>query len=190
MNIQTAYAKALLVDRSLRRGATRGRRLGAHRILLEAFETTSDPCSPLRAELGVGLGPVRRIARGGYAQALESERGIAGGRIAPTTGTRDGAKRLRPRVRPDRIDDYVEAHREVGRSCWTRSAPPASATTRSSAPAPRYSATSRPTISSGPGRTSRPRRCARAGRTRWRTCSRSACRTPVRLRSRRSSEWG
>ena len=52
MNIQTAYAKALLVDEGrLAAAQTEGDVLGAHRILLEAFETDVRPVlARLRAE--------------------------------------------------------------------------------------------------------------------------------------------
>ena len=46
MNIQTAYAKALLVDQKRFAAAQlEGDVLGAHRVLLDAFETDVRPCS-------------------------------------------------------------------------------------------------------------------------------------------------
>ena len=62
MNIQTAYAKALLVDRE--RWPTRrldGDVLGAHRVLLDAFETD---VRPLLAEVRRGARHRPRAARG------------------------------------------------------------------------------------------------------------------------------
>ena len=43
MNIQTAYAKALLVDETRSAAQAEGDVLGAHRVLLEAFETDVRP---------------------------------------------------------------------------------------------------------------------------------------------------
>src|SRR5947208_6445859 len=79
MNIQTAYAKALLVDESRLAAAQRaGDVLGAHRVLLEAFETDVRPSvARLRAEVGVEPDPVEAFRRGGYAERLAHERGTA-----------------------------------------------------------------------------------------------------------------
>ena len=79
MNIQTAYAKALLVDESRLAAAQRaGDVLGAHRVLLEAFETDVRPLvARLRAEVGVEPDPVEAFRRGGYAERLAHERGTA-----------------------------------------------------------------------------------------------------------------
>jgi L-rhamnose isomerase / sugar isomerase len=78
MNVQTAYAKALLVDEE--RLAARQREgdvLGAHRVLLEAFETDVRPLlAQLRAELGVPADPVEAFRSGGYGERLAHERGI------------------------------------------------------------------------------------------------------------------
>jgi L-rhamnose isomerase / sugar isomerase len=79
MNIQTAYAKALLVDEQRLAEAHReGDVLGGHRILLEAFETDVRPLlARLRTELGVEPDPVEAFRRGGYAERLARERGTA-----------------------------------------------------------------------------------------------------------------
>jgi L-rhamnose isomerase/sugar isomerase len=79
MNIQTAYAKALLVDEARAAAAQRdGDVLGAHRVLLEAFETDVRPLlARLREGIGVDPDPVEAFRRGGYAERLASERGIA-----------------------------------------------------------------------------------------------------------------
>jgi L-rhamnose isomerase/sugar isomerase len=78
MNVQTAYAKALLVDEE--RLAARQREgdvLGAHRVLLEAYETDVRPLlAQLRAELGVPADPVEAFRSGGYGERLAHERGI------------------------------------------------------------------------------------------------------------------
>jgi L-rhamnose isomerase/sugar isomerase len=79
MNIQTAYAKALLVDDERLAGAqAEGDVLGAHRIVLEAFETDVRPLlARLRRELGVDEDPVAAFRAGGFAELLASERGTA-----------------------------------------------------------------------------------------------------------------
>ena len=79
MNIQTAYAKALLVDVDrLAAAQAEGDVLGAHRVLLEAYETDVRPLLVrLRRELGVEPDPVEAFREGGYAAALAGERGIA-----------------------------------------------------------------------------------------------------------------
>ncbi len=79
MNIQTAYAKALLVDeKRLSKAQREGDVLGAHRVLLEAFETDVRPLvSRLRGELGVEPGPVEAFRRGGHAERLARERGTS-----------------------------------------------------------------------------------------------------------------
>src|SRR5689334_22697312 len=78
-NIQTAYAKALLVDEERLGAAQRsGDVLGAHRVLLEAFETDVRPLlARLREELGIDKDPVEAFRRGGYAEQLARERGTA-----------------------------------------------------------------------------------------------------------------
>ena len=79
MNIQTAYAKALLVDDArLAEAQLEGDVLGAHRILLEAFETDVRPLlGRLREQLGVAEDPVAAFRDGGDADALARERGTA-----------------------------------------------------------------------------------------------------------------
>ena len=88
MNIQTAYAKALLVDEdALAAAQAEGDVLGAHRVLLEAFETDVRPLlARLRAELGVDAGPgggipprrLRRAARAGARHGVGRERRTSG----------------------------------------------------------------------------------------------------------------
>jgi L-rhamnose isomerase/sugar isomerase len=79
MNIQTAYAKALLVDADrLAAAQGEGDVLGAHRVLLQAFETDVRPLlARLRGELRVEPDPVEAFREGGYAAMLASERGVA-----------------------------------------------------------------------------------------------------------------
>jgi L-rhamnose isomerase/sugar isomerase len=79
MNIQTAYAKALLVDEPrLAAAQAEGDVLGAHRVLLEAFETDVRPLlGTLRRSLGVDEDPVAAFRSGGFADALARERGSA-----------------------------------------------------------------------------------------------------------------
>jgi L-rhamnose isomerase/sugar isomerase len=79
MNIQTAYAKALLVDGDrLARAQLAGDVLGGHRILLEAFEADVRPLlGELRSRLGVAADPVAAFREGGFAEALARERGTA-----------------------------------------------------------------------------------------------------------------
>jgi L-rhamnose isomerase/sugar isomerase len=78
MNVQTAYAKALLVDgERLAARQREGDVLGAHRVLLEAYETDVRPMlAQLRRELGVEADPVEAFRTGGYGERLARERGI------------------------------------------------------------------------------------------------------------------
>ena len=79
VNIQTAYAKALLVDDEKLRDAQRaGDVLGAHRVLLDAFETDVRPLlARLRDELGIDPDPVEAFRRSGEAERLARERGTS-----------------------------------------------------------------------------------------------------------------
>jgi L-rhamnose isomerase / sugar isomerase len=87
MNIQTAYAKALLVDAGrLSAAQQEGDVLGAHRVLLDAFETDVRPLvARLRAERGLDADPVEAYRVGGYGEQLARERGTAGVRSAYET---------------------------------------------------------------------------------------------------------
>jgi L-rhamnose isomerase / sugar isomerase len=75
VNIQTAYAKALLVDRlKLDRLQAAGDVLGAHRVLLDAYETDVRPILlQLRSELGVPVDPFEAY-RAEHADRLVRER--------------------------------------------------------------------------------------------------------------------
>ena len=79
LNIQTAYAKALLVDEvRLAVAQAEGDVLGAHRIVLEAFESDVRPLlARLRRGLGLEEDPVEAFRTAGYAAALARERGVA-----------------------------------------------------------------------------------------------------------------
>jgi L-rhamnose isomerase/sugar isomerase len=79
MNIQTAYAKALLVDEErLSAAQAEGDVLGGHRVLVEAFESDVRPLlGRLRQEAGVAADPVEAFRAGGYAEKLANERGTA-----------------------------------------------------------------------------------------------------------------
>ena len=78
-NIQTAYAKALLVDEGrLAAAQNEGDVLGAHRILMEAFETDVRPLlAELRGRLGVEADPVEAFRAAGYADDRARERGTS-----------------------------------------------------------------------------------------------------------------
>ena len=76
VNIQTAYAKALIVDReALRATQLEGDVLGAHRVLTDAFETDVRPIlEQLRAERGLPADPVVAYRSEGHEQRLARER--------------------------------------------------------------------------------------------------------------------
>lgn len=76
MNLQEAYAKALLVDReALREAQHAGDVLGAHRILLEAYKTDVRPlCAKVRGDLGASEDPVRAFRESGYMERIAEER--------------------------------------------------------------------------------------------------------------------
>jgi L-rhamnose isomerase / sugar isomerase len=78
INIQTAWAKALLVDRPrLAAAQADGDVLGAHRILLEAYETDVRPLlARHRAALGLEPDPVAAFRAGPYAEQRARERDI------------------------------------------------------------------------------------------------------------------
>jgi L-rhamnose isomerase/sugar isomerase len=76
VNIQSAYAKALLVDRDSLREAQLARDvLGAHRVLTDAFETDVRPIlRALRAELGLPADPIEAYRSEGHEERLAQER--------------------------------------------------------------------------------------------------------------------
>ena len=77
MNIQTAFAKALLVDTErLASAQAAGDVLAAHRVYMDAFETDVRPVlARLRSKLGVEADPVEAFRAGGYADERVAERG-------------------------------------------------------------------------------------------------------------------
>jgi len=79
LNIQTAFAKALLIDESrLEAAQSEGDVLGGHRIVLEAFETDVRPLlGRLRRDLELEDDPVEAFRAGGYSEALARERGVS-----------------------------------------------------------------------------------------------------------------
>ena len=79
MNIQTAFAKALLVDTArLAEAQAAGDVLAAHRVYMDAFETDVRPLlARLRSELGVEADPVEAFRAGGHAEERAAERGSA-----------------------------------------------------------------------------------------------------------------
>jgi L-rhamnose isomerase / sugar isomerase len=82
VNIQEAYAKALLVDReALAAYQQDGDVLGGHEVLLDAFRTDVRPlCARVRAAKGAPEDPVRALRESGYKSRIAQDRGGA-----PTT---------------------------------------------------------------------------------------------------------
>jgi L-rhamnose isomerase/sugar isomerase len=76
MNIQTAYAKALLVDRAaLRVAQEAGDVLGGYRVLQTAFETDVRPfLAEARARQGRQADPIAAFRASGYAERIVQER--------------------------------------------------------------------------------------------------------------------
>jgi L-rhamnose isomerase / sugar isomerase len=76
VNLQEAYAKALLINRvSLERAQLAGDVLEAHRIVLAAFSTDVRPlCAKVRVELGAAEDPVSAFRASGYANAVTEAR--------------------------------------------------------------------------------------------------------------------
>jgi len=75
-NLQEAYAKALLVDRSMLTDARHsGDVLGAHRVLLDAYATDVRPlCAKVREDLGASADPVAAFRQSGYLERVVEER--------------------------------------------------------------------------------------------------------------------
>jgi L-rhamnose isomerase/sugar isomerase len=72
MNLQEAYAKALLVDRGkLEEAQAGGDVLAGHRLLLEAFATDVRPlCAKVRADRGSAGDPIAQLRSSGYLQQI------------------------------------------------------------------------------------------------------------------------
>ena len=77
VNVQTAYARALLVDReALSERQAAGDILGAHRVLTDAFETDVRPLlAQVRIEMGLNPDPLAALEESGYEQSIAQERG-------------------------------------------------------------------------------------------------------------------
>ena len=76
LNLQEAYAKALLVDRSaLERVQDAGDILAANRLLVDAFSTDVRPlCAKVRTDLGAAADPIAAFHSDGYADRVADER--------------------------------------------------------------------------------------------------------------------
>lgn len=76
VNLQEAYAKALLVDRAALRTAQRaGDVLGAHRVLLDAYGTDVRPlCAHVREQLGAAPDPIAAHRASGYLERVSAAR--------------------------------------------------------------------------------------------------------------------
>ncbi len=76
VNLQEAYAKALLVDRSALRAAQQaGDVLGAHEALLDAYRSDVRPlCARARVAVGAAEDPVAELRASGYAERIATER--------------------------------------------------------------------------------------------------------------------
>ena len=85
VNLQEAYAKALLVDRAALAAAQEaGDVLAGHGALLDAYRTDVRPlCAKMRAGLGAAEDPVAALRASGYVERIAEERGataaVAGG---------------------------------------------------------------------------------------------------------------
>jgi L-rhamnose isomerase / sugar isomerase len=76
MNLQEAYAKALLVDReALQAAQSAGAVLAANRILMDAFSTDVRPlCAKVRADLGASEDPIGDLRSSGYVERAAETR--------------------------------------------------------------------------------------------------------------------
>jgi L-rhamnose isomerase/sugar isomerase len=76
VNLQEAYAKALLVDReALRAAQEAGDVLGGHEALLDAYRTDVRPlCARVRASLGAAEDPIAALRESGYTERVAAER--------------------------------------------------------------------------------------------------------------------
>jgi L-rhamnose isomerase/sugar isomerase len=78
-NCQVAYAKALVIDRkTLRQFQLAGDVMGAHRVLMDAYESDVRPLiAKVREELGRPLDPVEAIRTSAYPKQIAEKRGKA-----------------------------------------------------------------------------------------------------------------
>ena len=81
LNIQSAYAKALLVDRAkLAQKQAEHDVLGAYRVLSDAFETDVRPLlAETRTEMGLHPDPIAALHTSRYEQKIAEERGLDSG---------------------------------------------------------------------------------------------------------------
>ncbi len=81
VNVQTAYAKALLVDRkALAQAQMAGDVLGAHEVLMQAYETDVRPLlAQVRVEMGLEPDPIAAHRASRYEQKIAQERGQGAG---------------------------------------------------------------------------------------------------------------
>jgi L-rhamnose isomerase/sugar isomerase len=79
VNVQEAFAKALLVDReALAVAQAEGDVLGAHGVLFDAFRCdVRELCGNTRAAAGAAADPVAALRESGYAERIARERGEA-----------------------------------------------------------------------------------------------------------------
>jgi L-rhamnose isomerase/sugar isomerase len=80
LNLQEAYAKALLVDRqALADAQAEGDVLAAHSVLLDAYKADVRPlCARVRAQLGAAEDPVAALRESGYVAETIDKRGTRG----------------------------------------------------------------------------------------------------------------
>ncbi len=76
LNLQEAYAKSLLIDRSALAAAQQaGDVLAGHELLMDAYNTDVRPlCAKVRAELGAAADPVSALRSSGYLARRTAER--------------------------------------------------------------------------------------------------------------------
>ncbi len=81
LNVQTAYARALIVDRrALAERQAAGDVLGAHRVLTDAFETDVRPLlAQVRVEMGLHPDPIAALKESGYEERIAQARGVSSG---------------------------------------------------------------------------------------------------------------
>jgi L-rhamnose isomerase/sugar isomerase len=81
LNLQESYAKAMLVDRASLHGAQQaGDVLGAHELLLDAYQTDVRPlCARAREILGAEADPLAALRGGGYAARAAERRATTPG---------------------------------------------------------------------------------------------------------------
>ncbi|HVE76382.1 MAG TPA: L-rhamnose isomerase [Actinomycetota bacterium] len=81
MNLQEAYAKAILVDRAALKKAQENQDvLAGHQALLDAYSTDVRPLlAETRVEMGLGRDPMEAYVQSGYQQKIENERPAGSG---------------------------------------------------------------------------------------------------------------